>query len=52
MILQLLKAFVEFTPTKKDDEVFAHIESFLEDHPELALTVLKVLMGILKSKSE
>jgi hypothetical protein len=52
MILQLIKAIVKFTPTEKDDEAIAHIESFLEQHPELALTVLKLLMSLLKSKSE
>lgn len=51
MILSLLKAVVEFTPTQKDDELLAQFESFLEENPELAAMALKLVLSMLRSKS-
>ena len=50
MVLQLLKALVEFTPTEKDDELLAQLESFLENNPELAAMVLKFALSMLRTK--
>lgn len=51
MIMSLLKALVEFTPTQKDDELIAQLESFLENNPELAAMVLKLALSMMRSKS-
>lgn len=42
-MLELLRLLVEFTPTEKDDEVLAKVESFLQANPQLIGLVFQLL---------
>lgn len=52
MFMTILKAAVEFTPTKTDDELLARLDEFLDDNPELVAVVFKFFLQTLRSKSE
>lgn len=52
MLLDIIRAVVQFTPTKKDDEALESLEKFIDENPEILLMLAKLGLKLLKSKSE
>ena len=48
----LLKLFIDFTPTKKDDQILQDAEQFLNQNKHLIGTVLSLAFQVLRAKSK
>lgn len=49
-MIELFKTLAAFTPTEKDDQFIDSLQKFLDENPELASVIIKILLGLIKAK--